>query len=286
MRLRTNALKNTIAGEPKSCFDHFVKRALRCRGYVRYVDGQKTEATETEDLMASDFNWRTRVTDSLKTWFSRLQRGVDTSIYYTLCALALWPIVEAYNSGDPARITAAFSELVKSVGVNLLSNRLDDLAKQKTVEDTARQLEKAVADEPALRNELNTLLEKLDVLTHARQVLSESERQWFVDTLREELQQSGNFSPFSQNVIFTGSIHADVTVNVFQSAVDQRAEYALNRYRRVLKERYERLSLLGIDPAAGKPTNESSRPELAQVYIDLDTTTTIHVSEEKRHQIA
>jgi hypothetical protein len=253
-------------------FHHNLKILSDSVSNVRYEDGRKTEATEKEDLMASDFNWKTKVANTLKTGFARLQHGVDSVSYYALCAYTLVPIIEALNSGDMSQALTAFRELVKNVGTNLLSNRIEDLAKQKTVEDTARQLEKAVADEPALRDELNTLLKKLDVLIQAQQTLPETERQRFVDTLREELQQSGNFSPFAQNVVFAGAIHGDVTVNVFQSTADQQAKEALLHYQRGLFETCRRLSLWKLDHESSDPARDPQQPELARVYIDLLTT--------------
>lgn len=233
--------------------------------------------------MASDFNWKAKMIDPLRSVLARFQPKMGSAILWSLYASVLWPIVEAFNSDDPAAVWKAAGELRQNVATSLLSDRIGEVAKQKTIGDTAQQLERMVADEPGIRAELNTLLQKLDVLTQAVQELPENNRQNFINALREELQRSGNFAPFSQNVIFTGTIH-HLTLNVTQSVADQRAENALNRYRRVLETRYQRLALLGIDLDAGNPTHETSRPDLAKVYVNLNTTATVPVIEEDQRR--
>lgn len=222
--------------------------------------------------MASDFNWKAKMIDPLRSVLARFQPKMGSAILWSLYASVLWPIVEAFNSDDPAAVWKAAGELRQNVATSLLSDRIGEVAKQKTIGDTAQQLERMVADEPGIRAELNTLLQKLDVLTQAVQELPENNRQKFVDALRKELQRSDNFAFFEKNVIFTGTVH-NLTVQMLQSRADLQAEEALSNYLVGLFEDYRRLPLLKLDREASDPARDQQQPELSRVYIDLLTTT-------------
>jgi hypothetical protein len=95
------------------------------------------------------------------------------------------------------------SGVLAGAGGNLVANRLQRWHDET---DAARQLMAEVATEPALRAELDAVLEKLDAVTQARDALPEAERQWFTETLRTELTRLGNASPYTAQLTGSGAI--------------------------------------------------------------------------------
>jgi hypothetical protein len=143
--------------------------------------------------MPFDLNtWKSKTHERLQDWKPRMQRAGVHSVYAFLSAATVWPVVEAARAGEWAAL-AALGGMAASVGSNLLANRIQSW---KDEADAARQIATDVAEDPALRAELDTVLEKLEALPVAGQALAESDRQWFADTLRAELGRLGNLGRF------------------------------------------------------------------------------------------
>jgi hypothetical protein len=70
---------------------------------------------------------------------------------------------------------AALSAIAGSVDANLIANRLQGW---KHEADATCQLADEVSREPALRTELDPILEKLEVFGQGRQALADAERPW------------------------------------------------------------------------------------------------------------
>src|SRR5262249_46350865 len=157
-----------------------------------------------------------------------------------------WPVVQAARGGD----WTALAALGASVGGNLLANIIQGW-RDKT--EAARQLEEQVTTSPELRTELDTLLEKLDVFTQAKDVLSETDREWFTDTLRPELAELGNLPRFETKLIFTGPTTVHVTIPIRDAAAD------FTPYQRWLVDTYQHLSLRGLDKSESDPTSRQQR---------------------------
>lgn len=149
--------------------------------------------------MAFDLpTWQGRVREQLTDWRERMHRAGVSSIYHFLSAATVWPVVQAAQGGDWGAI-GALGAVAAGVGGNLVANRLQGW---KDEADAAKRL----ASEPALREELDVILEKLDTFTQARNALPEAERQWFDDTLQAELLQLGSATTFTIHVSGSGAV--------------------------------------------------------------------------------
>ncbi len=111
--------------------------------------------------------WKGRLRQRLPGWKVRMtQLGVN-SVYATVSAAALWPVVEAAQRGEWAAL-AALGAVVGGVGGNLLANRLQEWKDEASI---AINLAQAAPDQPALRAELDAVLARLDALAAARDAL-------------------------------------------------------------------------------------------------------------------
>lgn len=225
--------------------------------------------------------WQEQFKSGLKSWKQRVLERKADSIYGGLAATALWPVIAAFQQGDYAALVA-FGQLLTSVTTGLLTNGIQ---KWRDEDEAGRELNARVAQEPALREEVDAILTKLEALKLAHEELPEAQRQWFVDTLRSELQALGNAQKFeatlrsvivggdmSNSVIVTGDKNAVnyIVGNVYNGPTPQDPETALKIYCRVLLSSCRYLPLRGIDIGASDPTSGQQRLELAQVYVDLD----------------
>jgi hypothetical protein len=146
--------------------------------------------------------WKTAFTERPSHWRQRMQQGGITSVYAFVSAMTLWPVAATLHGGDVGA-AVALSGVLAGVGGNLIANRLQRWHDET---DAARQLTAEVATEPALRAELDAVLEKLDAVAQARDALPEAERQWFTETLRTELTRLGNASRYTAQLTGSGAI--------------------------------------------------------------------------------
>ncbi|MBI3249887.1 MAG: SUMF1/EgtB/PvdO family nonheme iron enzyme [Deltaproteobacteria bacterium] len=237
--------------------------------------------------------WKTKISERLQTWGTNL-KPETSSVYAALCTTVLWPVVQAANTGE---MWPALATLGASVGGNLLANVIQGW---KDETEATQQLAEIVGEDSPLRAELDALLEKFDVFTQASRGLRETDRQWFADTLREELTQLGNLPRFEAHlqgsgaiaqgkksaaagkraVANTGKIDNSVIVTgdrvtVYNGPPTRDPAEALALYRRVLADSCRHLSLRGLDIGASDPTGTPQQFDLAQIYVELLTTTQV-----------
>ena len=246
--------------------------------------------------MAFDISaWKASVRQHLAGWQQRmLDAGVD-SVYATISAAALWPVIEAARGGEFAAF-AALGTVLAGVGSNLVANQLQGWRDE---HDAARKLAADVPHQPDLRAELDAVLERLDALAAARDALPEDQQGWFVETLRTELRDLG--SNLVGDAIFAGgdvatrgsalnkgcgialvgdgaTIIKDVKggVNIVHGDFVQ-AGAAVREDQRALREAYlnrvleqaQTLQLAGVDPKAAREPSTHTGLALASVYTAL-----------------
>ncbi len=169
--------------------------------------------------------WRDQCKAYLKDLKQRIaDRKVD-SIYGTIAAAALWPVIVAFQQGDLSALVA-LGQVLAGVGTNLLAGGLQSWRDQA---EAARDLQARIEKEPALREELDAIVEKLDAIALAKAELPEKERQWFVDTLQQELQKLGNLPRFEatlRGVIVGRDLQKSVVVTGDNNSVT----YIINQY--------------------------------------------------------
>jgi formylglycine-generating enzyme required for sulfatase activity len=153
--------------------------------------------------MAFDLDiWKAQVSRRMKGWKPRMQRAGVNSVYAFLSAAAMWPVVEAARSGEWVAL-AVLGNVLAGVGSNLLANRIQGW---KDEADAAHQLATDATEDPALRAELDAILEKLEALPQAQAGLAESDQEWFTQTLRAELARLGNLARFQATLIGSGAV--------------------------------------------------------------------------------
>lgn len=140
--------------------------------------------------------WKTALRDLFPGWRSRMERIGVLSPYAFLSAMTLYPLLQAFQRGD-GTVTATLTTILAGLGSGMLASQLD---KWKNEADAAFQIEQAIHTEPALRAELDVLLEKFNVFADASQILRDADRDWFVKALRDELSQLGNLPRFEEHV--------------------------------------------------------------------------------------
>jgi hypothetical protein len=104
--------------------------------------------------------------------------------------------------GEWAALTA-MGTAVGSVGANHIATRMQ---RWQDEADGARRLADEVNREPALRAELDAVLQNLDVFAQARQALPEADRPWFDEALQGELGRLGSTTQYNAHLTGAGAI--------------------------------------------------------------------------------
>ena len=246
--------------------------------------------------------WKAQVYERLWDWRLRLEQARPASVYGTLAALALWPVVQAAQSEGSVPITLL--NVAAGVGGNLIAElvqRWRDHAEETPHDEAAiaSWVKEQLATRADLRLALDTILERLGVVSQAQTNLDEAHRPWFVQTLRQELAAMGNLARFEAHLAGSGGIapgsgavaagERGVAARNIQGSIvstgDNPSFYfgqpqsepgaALASYRRVLVTSCRHLPLRGVDVRASDPTRGQQALDLARVYVDLHTTTSI-----------
>lgn len=225
--------------------------------------------------MAFDLNaWKERARNRLQGWKPRMQRAGVSSIYAFLSAAAIWPVVEAARSGEWAAL-AALGSVLAGLGSDVLANRIQNW---KDEADAARQIASDVAEDPALRTELDTMLEKVGGLHMASQALAESDRQWFTDTLRAEMAQLGNlarFEPTLRSVVVGRDVQGLVLMGDNNSVTYIVHQYSIQGSQlpdqAALRQQIENYLTWVIDRCGTIPLRGIKRRGQQVVQLDLDT---------------
>ncbi len=226
--------------------------------------------------------WRAQFKSGLASWKQRVLERKADSLYGALAATALWPVIAAFQHGDVMALMAV-GQLLSNVATNFLATGIQ---KWRDEAEAASALNAQLATDAASREQVDALLTKLEAIKLAHEELPEAQRQWFVDTLRSELQALGNAQKYEatlRSVIVGGDMIGSTIMtgdnsigtvqgNVYYGPTPQDTETALKIYCRVLLASCRHLPLRGIDVGASDPTSDQQRLELAQVYVNLDTT--------------
>lgn len=134
--------------------------------------------------------WKAKVSKRLRDWRSRLERTGVGSVYTFLAGVALEPVIQAARADKSAGLIALGS-VVADVGDSWLASHIQGWQDEV---DAAQQIARHMVTEPALRAELDAVLETLEVFPRARQGLPAADRQWFVETLLADLLDAGHLS--------------------------------------------------------------------------------------------
>jgi len=226
-------------------------------------------------------SWKEQVAERLQGWWGRWKRSGAHSLYAFISAAVLWPVVEAAQRGENTAL-AMLGKVLAGVGGNLLAEQVQ---RWKDEAEAARRLEWELPNE-ALRQALDAVLTKLDVVAEAERGLSEANRAWFVERLRAEVQRLGSTLTVAYNVnaeVIKGSAFGDHSqvINNFYNDKDPTAPDPATLRRAYLHHLFEEvgtLSLAGVDRKAA--SDAEARLDLSAIYTGLLTERT--EEEEKR----
>jgi hypothetical protein len=160
--------------------------------------------------------WKMKLRDRLINWKSRMKRTGVSSVYAFISVATLWPIVESVRNNEWASLAAALGGVLSGLGSNLIANQIQ---KWKDEESGAKQLADEVIKNPDLQSQLDAVLEKLDALSLAREMLPPIDQDWFLRKLRTELEQMGNIHRFEVVLFGEGAIaHGPGSIALGQGA--------------------------------------------------------------------
>ena len=146
-------------------------------------------------------------------WLDRLKsQYAPLAVYGYLSSLALWPLLDALGAGQVFPVMNALGAVAGNIGGNLLANRLEAWRQQAEAlspEALGAIIQQEVAAQSELREALDSVLEKLEVIPETHQSLTDAERHWFVEILRQELAQLGAFKQQAANLVGPGIIIQD-----------------------------------------------------------------------------
>ncbi|MBI4587624.1 MAG: hypothetical protein HY725_02195 [Candidatus Rokubacteria bacterium] len=154
-------------------------------------------------------HWKERLRERLDGWWRRAERAGATSVYAGLTAAALWPLVEAAQKGEMIQVILALGAVSGGVGANLIAEQIQrwkDRTDRIGEEDVAAWVEERVGREGNLRNALDDILERLEVVAAVGAGLGADERRAFEDALRTDLERLGNLARFQATVCGSGAI--------------------------------------------------------------------------------
>jgi len=258
-----------------------------------------------------DFNfnfWKQAVSQNIKGWKERFKRTGINSLYYGLTATSLLPVVQAYHTGDVAPALIALGGISAGVGANLLANKIQGW-KDKTEAQIAADLQST----PELKETLDQLLEKMEIVAEAQKDLpTDSDRLWFEKTLKEELAKIGSRVSYNATLIGDGAIaqgpnstavgaggmyfggdvsdaniqqghqnriihtqtHIEKQVVESSNPEKEKTEAARRAYLERMRKHCQALPLAAL----GSDDGNGDEVTLDQVYVDLDTTLKIKIS--------
>ncbi len=244
--------------------------------------------------------WKDRIRQRLQGW----SKPAAHTLYGFLATMSLFPVVEALQRGQVAPVFIALGSVAGSVGAGLLTNLVQEWARgDKSQDEVISELEALAQQDEEIREALDAIMTKLEVMQMAEAGLDDEDRAWFVQTLREELERLGNWPRYEATLVGSGAqalgsgtkaggeravvgddISAPVitgddntlNITIFKETSTHRSsdekldeEELGRRYLAQLKKQTGYLSLEAIDPQVAD--TESARISLAAVYTALLT---------------
>jgi formylglycine-generating enzyme required for sulfatase activity len=256
--------------------------------------------------MFSIESWQAELQGKLREWQPRWRESGVSSLYFFIAATALWPVVVAFRQGDLAAVML-LGQMLPNVGSNLLANVIQRFQNEA---DVPHELAAALAEIPALQQELDELLIRLRVLPLIQAGLDPDDQLGFVAAFRDELARLGNWPRFQAEIEGSGAIaqgehstaagsravlvsgpmsaplttgdHSPITYVAQQilsaGPADNTIEQTRRRYLEVLYQRCNALPLAALGGEEGTGQDAG----LDQVYIALDTRSRIKVNGEEQ----
>ncbi|MBN1340608.1 MAG: hypothetical protein JXA03_14865, partial [Bacteroidales bacterium] len=136
--------------------------------------------------------WKDRIREKLDEFRNTWNHIGSTSVYGVLSATTILPVIEAAQSGNWQALMA-LGGVLSGIGTGLITNKIQSW---KDASSPADEISKDVMDDAGLRDEMDELLQKLQTLEMALEVLPDNEKNRFAGTLKKELEKLGNLTKF------------------------------------------------------------------------------------------
>ncbi len=148
--------------------------------------------------------WKAAVTRRLTDSAHFLKQKSPGALYWTLAASSLFPVIAAFNGGDPTALVTLVS-VVGGVGGNLIANQIQGW-KDRSADQVAQDLADLVRSDQQWRETLDQVMEKVQTVQTTLAALNVDDRAWFVEALRLELAHLGNESRYEALLDGSGAI--------------------------------------------------------------------------------
>jgi hypothetical protein len=191
--------------------------------------------------------WKDQATERLHNMGGWLKRRADQDLPYLvyggLCGMALWPLVEATQSGELLPVMMALGTVASGVGGNLIAEQVQRWTDQADEGQIVDWVVEQAPENPDLRQALDDILERLDAVKEAQATLTAEQQSWFATTLRHELARLGNLERFEAELhgsgaiaqsggkavgaggaLVEGDVHGDVVTGTKSTVFDQRGQ--------------------------------------------------------------
>lgn len=166
--------------------------------------------------------WKQRLRDRLPDWKGQMQAAGSHSLYGFLSALALWPLVEAARAGQVLPVAMALGSVAAGVGGNLLAEQVLKW-KERSAGEVQDEIVAWTAEQgaqPEVRDALDAILLKLELVPQAQAALAEADRLWFQRELRGELARLGSQIQIDASGQAAVAVHGSAAAGAYGIAIN------------------------------------------------------------------
>lgn len=181
--------------------------------------------------------WQTKAEEKLRSLAITMNNSASQwnpgLLYGTLSTAIIFPLVEAARHAIDAQdypMLMTLGALASGIGGNLVAEHISRWH-HRTEEELAIELTQNAKTDEEWRKALDGLLERFGALRVTQTVMSETDKDWFVQTLKKALKEVGSQLIIQGNLIQIGSISNNTGI-AFSKQITQ----IINQYRRDDKE--------------------------------------------------
>ena len=239
--------------------------------------------------------WREKIKERLSALNEKAGEKYTSTLYALLAAGSLLPVIEAIRI-DPASGFIAFGGVAAGVGSNLLANLIQQWRDRTEVEQLAEDIDAALEEGPQLREELATIMKRLNTISIAQECLDLKNLSARVTGDGTIVQGEGNQASgkkgisahsVTDSILQTGDTIYTVENQIFQLFIQQPGEFPILKepleksYLQKLRSRCLALPLT----AMGSDDGPMNKVNLDKVYIAMDTETRVPLTEKERAEL-
>ena len=228
--------------------------------------------------MAFDLaTWKKQAAERLRGFKREAESRAPSSVYATLCAMSIWPAIQAAQSGEAGAAVLASLHVAANVGANLVANNFQ---KWKDESEAAKALEAEARSDAKTREALDKILAAFEAPREAQTSLSEADKKWFADTLHKDIKTLGsklNVTINKGGAYVAGDVSAqgdfvmrDKVIYNYYTRPSGEQGLTEDEFRRVLAD-YSRhvFNAFGAARLFGDSPKSKTRRDLAKVFVPV-----------------